>query len=217
MAEPIREEMGVVQVIKKMKKISLILILLFLFSMSTFARQEKDEEPSLLEQPLLITSAGQSADVHLASVLAKKAELTSTLSKLATPEDLENIKTLVLVIGASLKGLGAAGLDVAKEKKRVNLLIEKAQKENIPLLCLHLGGEARRGQLSDEFISAFLPYAKMAIVVKSGNKDGIFTRICYENNIPLIEVEKTIYALEPFKQAFKSIRQDGLDFLDDFE
>ena len=205
MAEPIREEMGMVQVIKKMKKISLISILLFLFSMSTFARQEKDEEPSLLEQPLLITSAGQSADVHLASVLAKKAELTSTLSKLATPEDLENIKTLVLVIGASLKGLGAAGLDVAKEKKRVNLLIEEAQKKNIPLFCLHLGGEARRGQLSDEFISAFLPYAKMAIVVKSGNKDGIFTRICYENNIPLIEVEKTIYALEPFKQAFKSI------------
>ncbi len=217
MAEPIREEMGMVQVIKKMKKISLILILLFLFSMSTFARQEKDEEPSLLEQPLLITSAGQSADVHLASVLAKKAELASTLSKLATPEDLENIKTLVLVIGASLKGLGAAGLDVAKEKKRVNLLIEEAQKKNIPLLCLHLGGEARRGQLSDEFISTFFPYAKMAIVVKSGNKDGIFTRICYENNIPLIEVEKTIDALEPFKQAFKSISQDGLDCLDNIE
>lgn len=217
MAEPIREEMGMVQVIKKMKKISLILILLFLFSMSTFARQEKDEEPSLLEQPLLITSAGQSADVHLASVLAKKAELTSTLSKLATPEDLENIKTLVLVIGASLKGLGAAGLDVAKEKKRVNLLIEEAQKKNIPLLCLHLGGEARRGQLSDEFISTFFPYAKMAIVVKSGNKDGIFTRICNEKNIPLIEVEKTIDALEPFKQAFKSISHDGLDCLDDIE
>jgi len=217
MAEPIREEMGMVQVIKKMKKISLILILLFLFSMSMFARQEKDEEPLLFEQPLLITSAGQSADVHLASVLAKKAELTSILSKVATSEDLENIKTLVLVIGASLKGLGAAGLDVAKEKKRVNLLIEEAQKKNIPLLCLHLGGEARRGQLSDEFISAFLPYAKMAIVVKSGNKDGIFTRICYENNIPLIEVEKTIYALEPFKQAFKSISQDGLDCLDDIE
>lgn len=217
MAEPIREEMGMVQVIKKMKKISLILILLFLFSMSTFARQEKDEEPLLLEQPLLITSAGQSADVHLASVLAKKAELTSTLSKLATPEDLENIKTLVLVIGASLKGLGAAGLDVAKEKKRVNLLIEEAQKKNIPLLCLHLGGEARRGQLSDEFISTFFPYAKMAIVVKSGNKDGIFTRICNEKNIPLIEVEKTIDALEPFKQAFKSISQDGIDCLDNIE
>lgn len=108
-----------------------------------------------------------------------------------------------MVLGVSLKGLGAAGLDMAKEKERVNLLVEEAQKKNIPVLCLHLGGETRRGQLSDAFISIFLPKAKMVIVVKSGNKDKLFTRICEEHKIPLIEVEKTVDTLEPLKNAFK--------------
>lgn len=169
-----------------------------------FAQEPKEKILPLFQQPLLITSAGQSADVQLASVLAKRAGLGSTLSKLATAEELENRKTVALVIGASLKGLGAAGLDVAEEKKRVSLLIEEAQKKGIPILCLHLGGEARRGQLTDEFISDFLPHAQMAIVLKSGNKDGLFTQICKEHDIPLVEVEKTVEALEPLKQAFQS-------------
>jgi len=118
---------------------------------------------------------------------------------------------VALVIGASLKGLGAAGLDVNEEKKRVELLVQEAGKRNIPILCLHLGGQARRGPLTDEFISTFLPYAKMALVVKSGNKDGLFTKICHGENIPLIEVEKTIDALLHFKDAFQD--QKGQSFL----
>ena len=72
-----------------------------------------------------------------------------------------------------------------------------------PLLSLHLGGEARRGQLTDQFISEFLPSSQMAIIVKSGNFDGLFSKICEENNIPLIEVEKTVDVLAPLKETFK--------------
>ncbi len=188
-----------------MKKNFLIAFLLVIFFTPVIFPQEEEKEAasSLFEQPLLITSAGQSAEVRLASVLAKRGELNFVLSKTATPKDLENTKTLALVIGVSLKGLGAAGLDMAKERERVNQLVDEAQKKNIPLLCLHLGGEARRGQLSDELISAFLPKAKMVIVVKSGNKDKLFTRICEEHKIPLVEVEKTVDTLQPLKAAFR--------------
>jgi hypothetical protein len=186
------------------KKIFLITFLLLTFLVLLILPQEqKEAASSLFEQPLLITSAGQTADYLLASVLAKRGELNFILSKTATPRDLENIKSLVLVLGVSMKGLGAAGLDMAKEKERVSLLVAEAQRKNIPLLCLHLGGEARRGQLSDALISAFLPKAKMVIVVKSGNKDKLFTRICEEHKIPLVEVEKTVNTLEPLKEAFK--------------
>ncbi|MEE9389796.1 MAG: DUF6305 family protein [Candidatus Aminicenantaceae bacterium] len=187
-----------------MKKITLVaLFLLILLILVIFPQEKKESASPLFEQPLLITSAGQNAEILMASVLAKRGGLNSVLSKIASPKDLENMKTIVLVIGASSKGLGAAGLNMAKEKERVNLLIEEAQKKNVPLLCLHLGGEARRGPLSDELISAFLPFAKMVIVAKSGNKDGLFTRICEEHKIPLIEVEKTVDALTPLKDAFK--------------
>lgn len=187
-----------------MKKITLVALFIFIFLIVVIFPQERKESTSpLFEQPLLITSAGQNAEILMASVLAKRAGLDSKLSKFASPKDLENMKTLVLVLGASSKGLGAAGLDLAKEKERVNLVVEEAQKKNIPLLCLHLGGEARRGPLSDEVISGFLPFATMAIVVKSGNKDGFITKICEKHDIALVEVEKTAEVLTPLKEAFK--------------
>lgn len=187
-----------------MKKITLAaLFLIILIMVAIFAQEKKESGSPLFEQPLLITSAGQNAEILMASVLAKRAGLDSKLSKMASPKDLENMKTIVLVLGASSKGLGAAGLDLAKEKERVNLLVEEAQKKNVPLLCLHLGGEARRGTLSDELISAFLPLAKMAILVKSGNKDGFLSEICEEYDIAFVEVEKTVDVLTPLKQAFK--------------
>jgi hypothetical protein len=157
----------------------------------------------VFEQPLLITSAGQNAEVQIAAVLAKRAGLDYFLSKLAGPEDLKTVKTLVIVLGTSLKGLGAAGLDMDKERARVLDLAAAAQKRSILLLCLHLGGESRRGEQTDELISDILPLAKMLIVVKSGNGDGFFTRLCRQHNIPLIEVEKTVEAQTPLQKAFR--------------
>jgi len=43
----------------------------------------------------------------------------------------------------------------------------------------------------------------MVIVVKSGNKDGLFTRICGGENIPLLELERTIDAVDPLKTLFQ--------------
>jgi hypothetical protein len=155
------------------------------------------------ELPVLMTSAGQSGDAPIASVLFKRAEIPATFEKLATVQNLEGQKTLVLVLGASTKGLGAAGLDAAKELDRISALIAEAKKRNIPILCMHVGGEARRGELTDQMITTFLPSAKAVVVVKSGNKDGIFTKAAKAANIPLIEVEKTLDAVEPLKQLFK--------------
>jgi len=146
----------------------------------------------VFEQPILITSAGQSADGQLAAVLVKKA----------AAKDLAGHKTLVLVLGASMKGLGAAGLDTAKEKDRIKGLLAAAKAQFIPVLCLHLGGEARRGELTDAMVAEYLPSAKMAIVVKSGDKDGLFTRIAKDKGVSLIEVDKTLDAVEPLKAAF---------------
>jgi hypothetical protein len=177
--------------------------ILSLFASLAAAAAPIDLTEGVFEQPILLTSAGQSADVQLAKVLMRKAGLDFALVKLATARDLEGRKTVVLVLGASLKGLGAAGLDLAREKERVMVLLEAARKKSIPVLGLHLGGAERRGQTTDELVAAFLPLAKMAVVVKSGNSDGLFTKICREKNIPLVVVEKTIDATDPIKKAFK--------------
>jgi hypothetical protein len=161
------------------------------------------EEAGRFEQPLLITSAGQNAEVQIAAVLAKRAGLDYTLAKLAGPKDLGGMKTLVLVLGTSLKGLGAAGLDVDKEKARVDALVAEAKKAGTPILCLHLGGEGRRGEQTDDLMAGLLPLARGVIVVKSGNADGFFTKICRAGNIPLVEVDKTADAQAALQQAFQ--------------
>ena len=160
-------------------------------------------EGPLFEAPMLLTSAGQSPDVQLAVVLAKRAGIEHTLAKLATAKDLAGVKTLGLVVGASLKGLGAAGIDTTKEKARVQALLAEAAKKGIPVLFLHLGGDQRRGELTDAMVTEYLPFAKMAVIVKSADSDGLFSRICKERAIPLVAVEKTADAAEVLKGAFK--------------
>jgi hypothetical protein len=155
------------------------------------------------DAPLLITSAGMGPEVQLAAVLAKRAGIDHALSKEAAAGDLAGFKTLAVVVGASLKGLGAAGLDTAKEKERVEGVLAEAAKRNVPVILLHLGGEARRGELTDSMVEAALPSASLVIVLKSGNKDGLFTRLAEAAAVPLVEVEKTVDAADVLKAAFK--------------
>ncbi len=163
---------------------------------------KQGDESIRFAEPALLTSAGQSAEVQMASVLAKRAQITVTLNKMSRPEDLEIHQTLILSLGASLKGLGAAGLDIEQEMGRVRDLIQAAEEKDAPILMLHLGGEARRGQLSDRLINEFIPYADKVIVVASGNQDSLFTHLCQKNNIPLVEVERVASALEPMQDCF---------------
>jgi hypothetical protein len=186
----------------KIRVFSIYMIAILSFGPICFVSGESAKPFPRFEQPVLITSAGQSADLQIAGVLVKRAGLAADLSKHATSQELRDKKTLALVIGVSMKGLGAAGLNLDQEKSRVMELVTEAQEKDIPLLCLHLGGEARRGELSDLMIQDFLPYAQMLIIVKSGNKDGLFTKICTDLNIPFIEVERISEVLEPLKNIF---------------
>ena len=182
-----------------------ILTLILVLSMTAAAVPGLGRAPAPeFDQPLLITSAGMGPEVQLAVILAKRAGLDHKLLKEAEPADLAGFKTLAVVVGASLKGLGAAGLDVTKEKERVAAVLGEARDKGIPVIVLHLGGEARRGELTDEMVEACLPAAKLAVVLKSGNKDGLFTRICEASAVPLVEVEKTADTADVLKSAFKS-------------
>lgn len=160
------------------------------------------QSPSF-QGPLLLTSAGQSPDLQLAGVLARRAGVEHTVAALAATADLGSAKALGLVLGASLKGLGAAGIDTNKEKERVRALLAEARRRNIPVLVFHLGGEQRRGQLTDEMVVEYFPAARWALVVRSGNQDGLFTRLARERNVPLHEVDRTADGADILKRAFQ--------------
>jgi len=141
-------------------------------------------------KPALITSAGQSTDgLILKTVLTDRSTGESIpFEKLATPENLEGVKTLIVSVGLSTKGLGAAGVNADQEKARVKSLLDAAKKNDVFVALVHIGGTARRGAGSDELANMVAEYAHQIFVVKASNDDGFFTRMAQAKNIPLVEV-----------------------------
>ena len=157
---------------------------------------------------VLITSVGQSADARMIKVVADKLQLAYAFEQLAKPDIIKNYKILVIVVGGSSKGLGAAGIDKEQELVRAQELIKEAKVRSAKILVMHIGGEARRGALSDAFLNEVVPYAHHLIVVENGNKDGYFTQISKEKEIPLEIVTKILATGELMKGYFDKILQE---------
>lgn len=146
--------------------------------------------PVTLAQPIVLTSAGQSADVTIAAMIFKKLNVPVKSVPAAKAADLEGAKSLVVVAGFSSKGLGSAGINRDQEMERVNSVLAAAKAKGIPVLVLHLGGKARRGVQSDEFNTVSAKAAGALVVVKAGDEDQLFSRIAAERKIPIDLVEK---------------------------
>ena len=119
----------------------------------------------------------------------------------ATDKDLasKKYKTLIIVTGASLKGMGAAGVSMKDELTRTAAIIDAAKKGGVMLIGAHIEGMARRsqgaeaGDNSDEqSIDAVCPRSQALLIRKDGDEDGRFTAIAKKQNIPMIAFEKNL-------------------------
>jgi hypothetical protein len=156
------------------------------------------------ERPGLLTSVGQSSDIAIVKVVTNtQLKLDLAVKPVATAADLTGVRTLVVVVGASTKGLGAAGLDVEKETARAAALLKAAKEKGIKVLALHTGGESRRGKTSNDMIEAVMPGADMAVVVAAGNKDKLFNTLAAKRSTPLLEVEKVTALTDALRPLFK--------------
>ena len=161
------------------------------------------ENPAIpkLEKPIFVTSCGQSPDFGTADLLGRRAGLEMTVNHVAQPGDISGFKTLIIVLGGSGKGLGAAGIDIPEEVKRVEALVKKANEEGMYILGMHIGGVDRRGPVSADFVT-FAAEADYLIVRVDGNEDGYFTNIAEENEIPLFLIERTPELVGIFTEMF---------------
>jgi len=185
--------------------------------------------------PVLTTSAGQSADINTLNAIMEQAgvkydycdvptvamaragvglggakaktgfhiEVTTDLArfKAGTP-----YQTVVFAIGASLKGMGASGLTVESEVKRVTEIIQYCRQNKVAVIAVHPGGQSKRGAPgsdNERMIDAVAPFADYIIVAKDGNKDGRFTRIAKEKGIPLSQVDYALGMVALLKKVFE--------------
>ncbi len=199
-----------------------VLLLGSLSLVTTAQESEGAASPLLFEQPVLVTSIGQSAGAAQARVVAIRAGIEATYSQRATLEELEGIKTLIIVLGASSKGLGAAGVDVDGEIAWANELLAKANELGILVIAMHIEGGARRGPSSDLINSTFAPLAATIIVKGSqpdvewtadesadGNADGLFTTIATQNDIPILYIDTTLGAVDVLIELFGMTPAEG--------
>ncbi|MBQ7155997.1 MAG: hypothetical protein IJR85_10660 [Synergistaceae bacterium] len=133
-----------------------------------------------------LTSVGQSPDAMMVRVVLRNAlKVNPDYNALMTPSELGDAKVLVAVVGGSSKGLGAAGINPEDEVARAKSLLQAAKDTGKKILVMHVGGEGRRGTLSDLFITEASPYADGMIIVDGGNQDGIFTKIAEGSGAPV--------------------------------
>ena len=79
----------------------------------------------IAETPALITSAGQSADASMLSAILEKAGFSCDIETSigADSFDTSAYKTLIIGVGGSQKGLGAAGVDASSLRFPLKLII----------------------------------------------------------------------------------------------
>ena len=168
------------------------------------AAQTSALKAPVASKPAFLTTVGQSADIEMVKLLLDRNAVPHKDNPQAKAADLaaSGAKTLVVVLGGSTKGLGAAGISADAEIERARALLAEARKLGMTIIGVHVGGEARRGQLSDRFIQAAVPACQYLIVVADGDKDGFITKLA-GGAIPLDKVDRMSRAVEPLQKAFK--------------
>jgi hypothetical protein len=169
-----------------------------LLAVPAFAAQAK----FVAAEPVLLTSAGQSADVMILKTLFDRCKVSAKVNALAKPEDLQGAKTLVITIGGSAKGLGAAGIDANKEHARIAALLTKAKAAGIPVVGMHIGGQAKRGDLSDDLFMQVAVGSACVVAVKEGDADGFMTRTAAKAKVEIQFVERLTAVVGAIKEMF---------------
>ena len=153
--------------------------------------------------PVLVTSFGQSTDGPIIEQVMKRLkQVSTTYNPTATSADLGGVQTVVIAVGNSTKGLGAAGISQDQETARAKEFMAAAKKAGVKVICCHIGGATRRGALSDAFADMVLPLSSYILVKEDGNEDGKFTSFAAANNIPITLVYGSKDTVDAFKQIF---------------
>ena len=163
------------------------------------------------QAPVFLTSCGQSPGAVTVGVFLRRLQMDYDLKETGTVKDLaaKPYKTIIIVTGSSLKGMGGAGVSIDDELSRAGALIAEAKKRGIMVIGAHVEGMERRaknaapGDNSDEMsIDAVCPKSQMLIVRKDGDEDGRFTTLGKKFNIPVTLYEKSLELNTVLKNLF---------------
>ena len=166
--------------------------------LSNVTAQEKPKA----SPPVLVTSLGQSLDAFQIQLAVRRAGIPYKYDARAEVDQLDEVKTLFLGVGASLKGFGEAGITIKDELARAGQLLDAAKSRGILIVVLHVGGEERRDALSNQLIELTAPRAKLLIIRNDSDTDGKFAEIAKAGHIPLVVIDNVLNLKGPLQELF---------------
>lgn len=159
-------------------------------------------DKSRYSQPVFVTSFGQSTDAAMLDTVMKRIGVQYAYNATATADAVKGYKTIVIAVGASTKGLGAAGISEAEETERAKAIMQVIEETGAEVICCHIGGSARRGTLSDLFADMVMAKASWIVLKEDANFDYKFTKFAEEHNVPISLIYATKDALTVFTEVF---------------
>lgn len=199
-----------------MKCISWIITIAVVLGLA-FSPASAQKQTVKLEQPVLLTSCGQSPGPLKIKVFFGRLNIDYVYNLQASAGDLaakkkegKPFKSLIIVTGASLKGMGASKVSIEDELDRTKKLIAEARKQGMKVVGAHVEGMERRaqgatpGDNSDELsIDAVCPQSDLLLVRKDGDEDKRFTAISTGKRIPLVTFEKNMELSDVLKNLYQ--------------
>ena len=193
------------------------LVALTVFLMSGVVSVEAQDVGVVGDMPVLLTSCGQSPGPTFVKLFLGRMEVDHELLDQATAQDLKDAqsagipyKTLIVVTGASLKGMGAAGVSMREELIRTEALIAEAKAQGLTIIGAHVEGMDRRaqgaaaGDNSDEqSIDAVMPNADVMVIRQDGNEDRRFSVLSESEGVPLVLFEKNMEMGDAFGKVLR--------------
>ena len=199
-----------------MKCLSCVILFVILAGL-VMSPAQAQKQTVKLDQPVLLTSCGQSPGPLKIKVFFGRLNMDYVYNTVASVNDLaakkkegKPFKSLIIVTGASLKGMGAAKVSMEDEIDRIKKLIAEAKKQGMKIVGAHVEGMERRsqgaspGDNSDELsIDAVCPQSDLLLVRKDGDEDKRFTAISTGKKIPLVTFEKNMELSDVLKNLYQ--------------
>lgn len=189
---------------------ALTAIILIAFAASCCGNRNMPEIRTLpnLPRPIageaaLITSAGQSTDTYIIRDIANRVMINNLFMPQAKETNMDDIGTLVIVVGYSSIGLKSQGISYDEEKERILELVDRAKSKDLTVLTLYIGGKQRRGFRTDELLRLVSSRTDYLIGIREADYDGFLTELAGEYDFPLTLVRGVGDLKEPFASAFR--------------
>lgn len=157
----------------------------------------------IAEETILVTSAGQSTDTYIIKDISNKLMIHNFFMPQAVNEDLEEINTIVFVIGYSPLSEKVNQMSYENELKRIDSLLNYASKNEVTVISVFIGGKQRRASETDEMLGNIVPKSHYVISTFEGDFDHFISEMARQNDIPLTLVENITDVSEPYASAFR--------------